>query len=380
VRLRLYVTGGVLCLATLIALASMALFTVGMAEAAVPPFDPAGNGATQGSLALYDIAGNPVTSGALSAPPAYALATSDTGRSGDSLATLYAATPQEGVNPILWPTGQISAPHAYPSASAPGTLKNNSHGLATDIFLWLDPNDPDSYAGSFPNTNATASWQKLYQLRILTSGPGQAVDPQRYSSATIAVDTTTSTWTQVFPELGAGSPTVDSPAAVTGTTRVGYTVACAASFTGATSTTYKWFRGGVEISGATASTRKLAAADFKQAVKCRATGTNTTGSTPTTSPAVSVGVGKALVASTNPTISGKPRPGKVLTASSGRWTPSATSYKYQWFRGAKAISGATSKSHKVKNSEVGKKLACRVTAIKKGYADGVKKTATVTVR
>lgn len=378
-RLRLYATGGTLLLATLLASGGLVAVTAGIASAALPPFDPSGNGATQGTLSLYDSTGVVVTGGPLSTLPAYALADTDSGRNGDTAATLYAATPQEGVNPFLWPTGKISLTSTYPDSSAPGPLHNNAHALAGGIYKWLDPGVAGSYAASFPNTNATASWQDLYQLRLLTSGVGQPADSQRYSSATISIDTGNDTWAQVYPVPGASAPTVDTPATITGTKRVGFTVMCDASFIGADSVGYKWFRSGTAINGATASAYKLASADYKALIKCRATGTNTAGATATTSAESTVGLGDALVATTNPSISGTPKPGKVLTVNPGVWTPAASSYKYQWYKGPNKITGATAKKYTVLNGQVGAKLSCKVTAIKKGYASGVKKTAAVTI-
>ena len=149
-RLRLFTTGGTILLATLMAAAGLVAVTADMASAAVPPFDPAGNGATQGTLSLYDAAGAKVTGGALSTLPAYALANTDNGRAGDTAATLYAATPQEGVNPFLWPTGKISLTSTYPDAGAPGTLHNNPNALAGGIYKWLDPAVSGSYAAGLP--------------------------------------------------------------------------------------------------------------------------------------------------------------------------------------------------------------------------------------
>ncbi|MEA2198343.1 MAG: hypothetical protein QOJ25_2394, partial [Solirubrobacteraceae bacterium] len=69
-----------------------------------------------------------------------------------------------------------------------------------------------------------------------------------------------------------------------------------------------------------------------------------------------------------PTISGTAAVGNVLTASTGTWSNSPTSYGYQWSdcnSGGTActnISGATSSSHTVGSSEVGDTIRVAVTA------------------
>jgi len=69
---------------------------------------------------------------------------------------------------------------------------------------------------------------------------------------------------------------------------VGSTLTCAGSFQNATSTSWAWLRNRAPISGATASTYKLLAADKGKAVQCRALATNTGGTTSRTSSSVTV--------------------------------------------------------------------------------------------
>ena len=70
--------------------------------------------------------------------------------------------------------------------------------------------------------------------------------------------------------------------AVTGTVRQGQTLTCSAgtwTAQGTPSYAYQWFRGNTPISGATANTRVLAAADVGQEMFCRVTATDSFGST-----------------------------------------------------------------------------------------------------
>lgn len=74
----------------------------------------------------------------------------------------------------------------------------------------------------------------------------------------------------------------------------------------------------------------------------------------------------AMVART-PTISGRARVGKTLTASPGAWSPSGITFTYQWLRNGQVISGATGKTLKLKNKDKGKKISVRVTGKKTDY-------------
>lgn len=69
-----------------------------------------------------------------------------------------------------------------------------------------------------------------------------------------------------------------------------------------------------------------------------------------------------------PTVSGSPRQGSTLTASTGTWTNSPTSYTYQWSRcdtngdACSDISGADSQTYTLQGDDVGKTLRVTVTA------------------
>jgi hypothetical protein len=354
--------------------------TVGAAQAAGSPFDPAGNGATQGTLSFYDSSGTQITGGALSAPPAYVLANTWKGRTGTKYATLYGATPQKGVDPGIWPNDLISAGSQFPDASAPAGLKNNPNALASAIYAWFDPADKSSFAFNFPNSNTDPAWQNLYQVRMLDSGPGISVDPQTYASATIQIDTVAGTWTQVYPDPNALPPSVASGARLTGTVKVGSVLTCDVSFTNADSVTFQWKRSGKVIGGATARKYLLTSADYNHPVGCSAKGTNVNGSTTSNSPTKKVALGPALKNTKAPTIAGTPKVGKTLTCKVGAWSPAASSYSYQWKRNSNKIKGATKNKYKLTSKDKGKSISCTVTAKRPGYANGVKSTKAVKVK
>ncbi|MCW2782612.1 MAG: domain containing protein [Marmoricola sp.] len=68
-----------------------------------------------------------------------------------------------------------------------------------------------------------------------------------------------------------------------------------------------------------------------------------------------------------PAVTGTAKVGSVLTSSSGTWTPSAPTIKYQWLAGGVAISGATSSTLTLQLAQQDKPITVRVTASKTGY-------------
>ncbi|HWB65715.1 MAG TPA: fibronectin type III domain-containing protein, partial [Mycobacteriales bacterium] len=179
----------------------------------------------------------------------------------------------------------------------------------------------------------------------------------------------------VTPSAGSsGVPVLTSGPRVTGTARVGHTVHCAATYSGATTIFYGWFRSGHKIGDASSASYHVKAADYGHQLACATSGGNGAGLTPaTTSPSVRVKVGAALQAVTKPRVSGAVKVGHRLKAHVGRWSPAATSYSYQWYRGSHKIRGATHHSYQVHAADIGKRIRVRVTALRHGYKAGVAK-------
>lgn len=69
-----------------------------------------------------------------------------------------------------------------------------------------------------------------------------------------------------------------------------------------------------------------------------------------------------------PKITGKARPGKTLTCSTGSWTNSPTRFTYQWNRDGTPLAGATGRTYSVQKLDEGTTLSCTVTAANLGGA------------
>lgn len=74
--------------------------------------------------------------------------------------------------------------------------------------------------------------------------------------------------------------------------------------------------------------------------------------------------GQVPVNTVAPVISGTPLYGNVLSSTTGTWTSDTgiISYLYQWTRNGVNISGATSSTYLITESDIGKELRCKVAA------------------
>lgn len=187
----------------------------------------------------------------------------------------------------------------------------------------------------------------------------------------------------VFGQPGSGQaagtavPTNTSPPTISGTAQQNETLsATTGTWTDSpTSYAFAWNRcdtngaNCVTISGASASTYKVAADDVGHTLTVTVTASNGSGSGQASSaPTAVVSAAAAPKNSKLPTISGSAQVGSSLTASPGEWTGNPTSFAYAWNRcdakGANcaAISGATSSTYTVTAADVGATLLVSVTA------------------
>lgn len=135
---------------------------------------------------------------------------------------------------------------------------------------------------------------------------------------------------------------------------------------------YQWLRDGQPIIGAsTGTTYVIQAADFGKTISVKATGSKANyASGTTTSAGVLVSAGDALVATSNPILSGSATVGNALTTTVGTWNPAPTAYRYQWLRNSTPIDGGTLSAYRTTAADVGTQISVRVFASKQAYADG----------
>ncbi|MFF0481223.1 hypothetical protein [Streptomyces sp. NPDC004435] len=134
---------------------------------------------------------------------------------------------------------------------------------------------------------------------------------------------------------------------------------------------YQWRANGVAISGATGSayTPTAAVRGKKLTVTVTAHRTGHLSGSATTA-GVTVAYGVAPKATKAPYLTGTVRVGRTLTLNRGTWTPSPTSYAYQWYANGRAVSGATKSTFVPGKAQRGQKITVRVTAHRTGHTSG----------
>lgn len=76
-----------------------------------------------------------------------------------------------------------------------------------------------------------------------------------------------------------------------------------------------------------------------------------------------------------PSISGTRTVGQTLAAQTGTWSPTPTSFTYQWHRNGSAIANATSSSYRIAGEDFGTYITVSVTASRTGYISTARTSA-----
>ena len=252
-----------------------------------------------------------------------------------------------------------------PDNSTPLVIDNTSPVLGTTIHCsagtWSD--NPTSYADQWYRNGSPISGATALAYTVVAADDGASL--QCVISAINPAGTGTDNVTIPMVVLNAPANTTAPSISPSGTPNVGDTLSLSGgSWTGyGCTTTCQWKRAGIAISGATAATYTLVAADAGHAITCTVTRTNIRGSAAVTTAATGAVTNLIAVNTAIPTLSPATLfPGAVVTCSPGTWNYHPTSYNYQWRRNGAAISGATSQTYLVASGDVGATLSCVVTA------------------
>ncbi|MGF0117722.1 hypothetical protein ACQFYA_15600 [Promicromonospora sp. Marseille-Q5078] len=221
---------------------------------------------------------------------------------------------------------------------------------ATFTYRWLRSGSPISGATARTYTLTSADAGRSVALEV--TGKAAGYDPETRTSAakTVALGT-----------LTASTPTLS------GTVRVGSKVtAKAGTWSSGTSLKYQWYASGRSISGATRSTYTPTASVKGRTLSVKVTGTRS-GYTPTTRTSSGKKVAAGVISAPRPKIKGIVRVGSKVSASRGTWSPSASTYRYQWRVNGAKVKGATKSTYTLPSKHAGKKLTVTVTGSRSGY-------------
>ncbi len=263
-----------------------------------------------------------------------------------------AATAAVAVGTLTAPVPTVSGTAKVGSAltAVPGTWGPAPVTLA---YQWFRSGVAVTGATSVSYTLAAADLGKTMTVRVTGSKTGFTTTAKT-SAATAAVAVGT---------LTAPAPTVS------GTAKVGSALTAVPGTWGPAPVTlvYQWFRSGVAVTGATAASYTLAAADLGKTMTVRVTGSKTGFTTTAKTSAATAAVAAGTLTAPTPTISGTKTVGSTLTATPGAWGPAPVTVTYQWFRGSIAISGATAQTYKLVAADKGSAIKVRVTGTKTAY-------------
>ena len=124
-------------------------------------------------------------------------------------------------------------------------------------------------------------------------------------------------------------------------------------------------------SGRTSPTYTLTATDFMIGISLRVTAQRVGFDDATTvSNVIGATAGGALQATAQPAITGAPKSGTSLWASTGTWSQPGPTLKYQWLRTGAPIAGATAAYYTLTPADAGKDVSVVVLASKTGFVDG----------
>lgn len=243
----------------------------------------------------------------------------------------------------------------------PGTWGPGTVALA---YQWFRSGVAIAGATSTAYKPVAADLGQTIKVRVTGSRPGYR-SASTYSASTTAVANGT---------LATSTPTIS------GTTKVGYTLTANPGAWGPVpvTLTYRWYRSGAAISGATAQAYRLVAADRGKAMSLRVVAAKGGYTSTSKFSAATSAVATGTLVPRTPTITGTKRVGYTLTANPGSWGPGGVTLTYRWSRSGVPIAGSNGKTYKLVSADRYDRITVRVTGVKAGYASAARYSASTT--
>jgi hypothetical protein len=313
----------------------------------------------------------------------YTLQSSDVGKTIDVVVTATNSGGSASATSAQTGSVQAATSPAPVNTAAPaisGTAQQGDTLTATN-GTWS--NSPTSYAYQWQDCTSSSSCANISgatssSYTLQSSDVGKTIDVVVTATNSGGSASATSAQTGSVKAL---APVNTAAPAITGTAQQGdsLTATTGSWSNNPTSYTYQWqdctsSSSCSNISGATGSTYTLQSSDVGDTIDVVVTASNSGGSaskasaqtaTVTSSGGSGGGAGSPAVTAV-PTVTGNTIVGDALTATSGSWSNSPTSYAYQWQdcigTSCSNIAGATSSSYTIQSSDVGHSLAVVVTA------------------
>ncbi|MFE7505154.1 S8 family serine peptidase [Promicromonospora sp. NPDC057488] len=227
-------------------------------------------------------------------------------------------------------------------------------------YQWYADGSAISGATGFSFTPTASQQGKKLTVRLNGSRAG-------YSGATRTSGASAAVATGVFSQ---SAPVIVGPATPGATLSVSRPQSTPAP----SSVTYRWRLDGTAIRGATRSTLAMRS-EWKGRLITVGVTVSQSGYTTKSVTTPSVRVGGKHAKSPNPVISGATRVGSTLTAARGTWSPTPSSFSYQWYANGQPISGATTSRYTLTGSDYAKKITVTVRTYRAGYGTVLRRSA-----
>ncbi|WGL52826.1 glycoside hydrolase family 3 N-terminal domain-containing protein [Nocardioides sp. BP30] len=176
-----------------------------------------------------------------------------------------------------------------------------------------------------------------------------------------------------LPVVAAATPALTSTAAprIGGTPQVGVALRATPGSWNAAGVTlsYQWLASGRPIVGATRATYTPTVGDVGERLSVTVTAHKAGYADGRATSAPSAPVAPGVIGLVHaPSIKGKAKVGKRLTAKPGSWSVSGVTVHYQWYASGRRIAGATGSKLTLHNAQAGKRITVKVTVSRSGYA------------
>ncbi|MFI2490387.1 hypothetical protein ACH47X_25985 [Promicromonospora kroppenstedtii] len=138
---------------------------------------------------------------------------------------------------------------------------------------------------------------------------------------------------------------------------------------------YRWWLDGERIRGATRTTLTVRPEWRGRALSVRVYLTKPGYLGRLVPPSAGVRVGGAYSKSPAPVISGTKRVGSTLTVTRGTWSPTPSSFSFQWYADGRPISGATTSKYTLTGADYKKQITVIVRTYRAGYGTVARRSA-----
>jgi Concanavalin A-like lectin/glucanases superfamily/Domain of unknown function (DUF2341) len=259
-------------------------------------------------------------------------------------------------------TPTISGP-----AEVGGTLNANPGSWTppgSSSYQWLLNGDPISGATSNSYTLIPADSGQAISVQVTESSDGYSDDSATAAPVTVATLTTAPV---------TGTPTIS------GTVQVGQSVSVSpGTWSPSATPSYQWLLNGTAISGATSNSYTITTADAGGQLSVQVT-EQPSGGVSESAASAAYEVEPGTFTPGGPAITGQDVVGGNLTAAAGIWSPSPSTFGYQWLLNGTPIPGATFSTYVVPAADSGQQISVTVYAATAGMDTASATAPTVTI-